>query len=182
MNPIRKILLFIYTFVKLKSHGVKFKFKLLGNSFYIKNKEQIFLGEKVSLHSFPDGSSFRTSLNTYFPEALLEIGNYCNLNGTSIHCNEKINIGNKCMFGTGTVISDNDSHRVTTDPVERRKKAVSKPVIIKDNVWVGMNSIILKGVTIGENSIIAAGSVVVKDVPANTLAGGNPARVLRQIE
>jgi acetyltransferase-like isoleucine patch superfamily enzyme len=155
---------------------------VLGNSFYIKNKGQIFLGESVSLHSFPDGSSFRTSLNTYFPEALLEIGNYCNLNGTAIHCNEKISIGNKCMFGPGTVISDNDSHRVSSDPVERRKKAVSKPVIIMDNVWVGMNSIILKGVTIGENSIIAAGSVVVKDVTANTLVGGNPARVLKQLE
>ena len=55
------------------------------------------------------------------------------------------------------------------------------PVIIKDNVWIGEGVCILPGVTIGENSIIGANAVVIKDVPDNCVAGGNPARVLRQI-
>lgn len=181
MNILNKTLLFAGTFIKLKLHGVQFRFRVLGNSFFIKNKGKIILGEKVSLHSYPDGSSFRTALNTYFPDAVLLIGNDCTLNGTVIHCNEQITIGNKCMFGPGTVISDNDSHRVTADPVERRQKAVSRTVVIKDNVWIGMNCIILKGVTIGENSIIAAGSVVTRDVPSYTLAGGNPAEEIKKL-
>jgi acetyltransferase-like isoleucine patch superfamily enzyme len=53
---------------------------------------------------------------------------------------------------------------------------------LEENVWVGMNVIILKGVTIGKNSVIAAGSIVTKPIPANCLAGGNPAKVLIQYE
>lgn len=56
----------------------------------------------------------------------------------------------------------------------------SKPISIGDHVWIGLNATILKGVTIGEGSVIAAGSVVVKDVPAHTLVGGIPAKVLKE--
>jgi len=56
------------------------------------------------------------------------------------------------------------------------------PIHISDKVWIGFNVIILKGVNIGEGAIIAAGSVVTKDVPAWTLVGGNPARVIKQLE
>jgi acetyltransferase-like isoleucine patch superfamily enzyme len=182
MKLYRKPFLFIYTFLKLSIYGVKFHWRVLGNSFYIYNKGRIILGERVSLYSFPNGTVYRTSLSTYFHEAIIEIGNNCNLNGTVIHCNQHVKIGNNCMFGPGTVICDNDSHRISVDPGERRKNSVSIPIILKDNVWVGMNCIILKGVTIGENSIVAAGSVVVNDILPNTLAGGNPAKALKSIE
>jgi acetyltransferase-like isoleucine patch superfamily enzyme len=56
------------------------------------------------------------------------------------------------------------------------------PVIISDNVWIGMNAIILKGVTIGENSVVAAGAVVTKSVPANVVVAGNPAVVTKELE
>jgi acetyltransferase-like isoleucine patch superfamily enzyme len=181
MNIFKKATRYIYTSVKLRANRVKFHYRVLGNSFYIHNEGSISLGEKVSLHSYPNGTSYRTALTTYFPEAVIEIGNNCNINGTVIHCNQLVKIGNNCMFGPGTVICDNDSHRISKDPVERRKKAVSIPIIFKDNVWIGMNCLILKGVTIGENSIVAAGSVVVNDVPPNSIAGGNPARVLKEI-
>lgn len=55
------------------------------------------------------------------------------------------------------------------------------PIVVEDNVWIGGNSTILPGVTIGKNAIVAAGAVVTKSVPANTIVAGNPARVLRQI-
>jgi len=58
----------------------------------------------------------------------------------------------------------------------------TKPVILKDNVWIGDGAIICKGVTIGENSIIGAGSVVTKNVPANTIFAGNPARFVKSID
>ncbi len=59
---------------------------------------------------------------------------------------------------------------------------VSAPIKIGDNVWIGANSVILKGVTIGNNAIIAAGSIVTKDVPANAIVGGCPAKVIRYKE
>jgi acetyltransferase-like isoleucine patch superfamily enzyme len=62
-----------------------------------------------------------------------------------------------------------------------RPKLRTAPVIISDNVWIGMNAIILKGVTIGENSVVAAGAVVTKSVPANVVVAGNPAAVVRDV-
>jgi acetyltransferase-like isoleucine patch superfamily enzyme len=55
------------------------------------------------------------------------------------------------------------------------------PVIIEDNVWIGMNAVILKGVTIGENSVVAAGAVVSKSVPANVVVAGNPAVIVKEL-
>jgi acetyltransferase-like isoleucine patch superfamily enzyme len=176
-----KILLYPHTFLKLKLNKVKFHYKVFGNGFYIYNAGKIILGERVSLYSYPNGSCHRTALSTYFPEAIIEVGNNCNINGTVIHSNKRVSIGNNCMFGPGTIICDNDSHRISADPVERRNKAVSLPIIIKDNVWIGMNCIIMKGVTIGDNSIIAAGSLVVKDVDPNCLYGGNPAKLIKKL-
>jgi galactoside O-acetyltransferase len=54
------------------------------------------------------------------------------------------------------------------------------PITIGNNVWIGMNSVIMRGVTIGENSIIGANSVVTKDIPANVIAAGNPCKVIKE--
>lgn len=59
---------------------------------------------------------------------------------------------------------------------------LSKPIVIGDNVWIGGGSIVLPGVTIGSGAVVGAGSVVTHDIPANTLAYGNPARIIREIE
>lgn len=67
------------------------------------------------------------------------------------------------------------------EPSQRRAFVVAKPIVIERNVWIAAGVTIIGGVTVGENSVVAAGSVVTKDVPPNTLAGGNPARVIRSI-
>lgn len=181
MKTLWKYFLWLIAMIRLKWHGVKCPWRVTGNSFYILNKGEIRLGTRVGLQSFPNGSVHRTALCTYFPESRIEIGNRCNLNGTIIHSNELVKIGDLFMSGPGTVICDNDSHRVTADPVERRTRAVSKPIIIGNNVWIGMNCLVMKGVHIGDNAIVAAGSVVLKDVEANTLVGGNPAIAIKRI-
>jgi acetyltransferase-like isoleucine patch superfamily enzyme len=66
-------------------------------------------------------------------------------------------------------------------PSQRRAGVTASPIVLERNVWIAANVTILGGVTIGENSVVAAGSVVTKDVPANTLVGGNPATVIRSI-
>ena len=67
------------------------------------------------------------------------------------------------------------------EPSRRRAFTIAKPIVIERNVWIAAGATIIGGVTVGENSVVAAGSVVTKNVPPNTLVGGNPARVIRSI-
>ncbi|WP_137934568.1 sugar O-acetyltransferase [Mesorhizobium comanense] len=67
------------------------------------------------------------------------------------------------------------------EPSRRRAFTTAKPIVIERNVWIAAGATVIGGVTVGENSVVAAGSVVTRDVPANTLVGGNPARVIRSI-
>ncbi|EPI2804284.1 sugar O-acetyltransferase [Vibrio vulnificus] len=103
---------------------------------------------------------------------------YANFNLTLVD-DTHIYIGNSVMIAPNVTIAA-AGHPI--DPELRRKVAqFNIPVHIKDNVWIGANSVVLPGVTIGENSVIGAGSVVTKDIPANVVAVGNPCRVLRPI-
>lgn len=68
------------------------------------------------------------------------------------------------------------------EPSQRRAITIGKPIVIERNVWIAAGATVIGGVTVGENSVVAAGAVVIRDVPANTLVGGNPARVIRSID
>lgn len=90
-----------------------------------------------------------------------------------------ITIGEDCQIGPNVQLLT-PTHPV--DPQPRRDKLeAAQPIVIGDNVWLGGGVIVCPGVTIGENSVIGAGAVVTRDIPANVVAVGNPARVLRQI-
>ena len=122
----------------------------------------------------------------------IQIGDHCLVGPRCVvGAVNKVVVGNYVMISNNVIIIDNNNHPV--NPNDRKimikagyghvyrswKYAISKPIIIHDNVWIGRNSIINKGVTIGENSIVAAGSVVTKDVPPNCIVGGNPAKVVK---
>ena len=113
----------------------------------------------------------------------VKIGNNVGISGTTIYAREAITIGDNCLIGANTKIIDNDFHPV--DPDIRlstpNDNIASAPVKLGNNVFIGCNSLVLKGVTIGDNSVIGAGSVVVKNIPANSVAAGNPAKVIKQI-
>jgi acetyltransferase-like isoleucine patch superfamily enzyme len=117
--------------------------------------------------------------------AELCIGNQVGMSSTIIWCHEKIIIGDRTTIGAMTLIIDSDCHsldyrdRWTKLDMLNKKNA---PVIIGEDVLIGTRAIILKGVTIGDRSIIAAGSVVTKDIPADCIAAGNPARVVKQLK
>ena len=99
--------------------------------------------------------------------------------GMNINCyiqgKNGIIIGNNLRMGPGVgLISANH----VLDDYDKHEK--NRPIVIGDNVWIGMNSVILPGVTIGDNVVIGAGSIVTSDIPSNSIAAGNPCRVLRE--
>jgi acetyltransferase-like isoleucine patch superfamily enzyme len=100
-------------------------------------------------------------------------GTYLNRNARVV-CHVRIDIGDNCKIAYDTVIMDTDEHDVPggTGP---------QPVSIGNDVWIGTRAIVLKGVTIGDGAIIGAGAVVTRDIPARSLAVGQPARVIRQL-
>lgn len=118
-------------------------------------------------------------------EGKLTIGDNVGLSSTAIICNHSITIGNNVVIGGNTVIYDTDFHSL--DPLIRnsnqdQKYAKKKLVLIGDNVFIGAHTTILKGVTIGNNAIIGACSVIAKDIPANEIWAGNPARFIKTID
>ena len=115
--------------------------------------------------------------------ARLQIGDFSGISNTLIYCKKSISIGNHVNIGAGTLIFDSNFHSTNwEDRIDRHvdiKNAKNSPIIIEDLVFIGARCIIGKGVTIGKHSIIAAGSVVVNDIPADCIAGGNPCRVIK---
>lgn len=99
--------------------------------------------------------------------------------GVRIDSASSIEIEDNCMLAAGSYITDADWHDIYD-----RTRAVgsTKPIRLEQNVWIGDGAIICKGVTVGENSIVGAGSVVVNDVPANCIAAGNPARLVKTLD
>jgi maltose O-acetyltransferase len=91
----------------------------------------------------------------------------------------QITIGADCQIGPNVQLLT-PTHPVAPDP-RRDKLEAAKPITIGDNVWLGGGVIVLAGVTIGDNSVIGAGAVVTRDIPANVIAVGNRARVVREI-
>jgi acetyltransferase-like isoleucine patch superfamily enzyme len=114
-------------------------------------------------------------------DGVLEIGEGAFINyGGSIAATKHVQIGKNCSIGTHVLIMDNEFHRL--EPGRRNEMPDSRPIVLEDNVWLGARVIVLPGVTIGENSVVGAGSVVTRDVPANVIAAGVPARVLRPLD
>lgn len=108
--------------------------------------------------------------------AHLEIGpdTYINFN-SAVSCFEHLKIGARCAISWNTNILDANIHELIVDGAPRPR---SRPVVIGDDVWIGTGVTVLSGVTVGDGAVLAAGSVVTSDVPAGTVAAGNPARVV----
>jgi acetyltransferase-like isoleucine patch superfamily enzyme len=112
---------------------------------------------------------------TLAPGAEIEVGPGCGLSGTVISAAQRITLGEDVRCGANTFITDTDWH--TNDP----RVGPDAPVIIEDNVWLGVNVTVLKGVNIGKNTVVGAGSLVTKSLPENVVAAGMPARVIREL-
>jgi acetyltransferase-like isoleucine patch superfamily enzyme len=123
-------------------------------------------------------------LRTLRPGAEIVIGGDTGMSGGSICAAGSIRIGTGCLIGANVTLADTDFHAL--NPVNRRynrnpDEIAVRPILIEDNVFIGADVVVLKGVTIGKNSVIGAGSVVTRDIPENTIAAGNPAKVIKLI-
>lgn len=139
----------------------------------------IVIGNNCRFRSIADsnliGINHKCIIAAHERGAKITIGNDNGFSGTVIGAFSEIVIGNNVRCGANTLITDGDWHQ--DDP----RTSGAKPVRIEDNVWLGINVVVLKGVTIGKNSLIGANSIVTKDIPENVIAAGNPCKVIASI-
>jgi acetyltransferase-like isoleucine patch superfamily enzyme len=147
-------------------------------------KKSLTNGDNVYLRGiakgYQAGMSFPTTILADIPDSLIKIGNNCRINGAYIHAQNSIIIGNNCVIASNVNIIDTNGHEVYS---KNRTIGRDKPleIILEDNVWIGLNVIILKGTRIGRNSIVSAGSVVKGNFEENSIITGNPAKVVKKI-
>jgi carbonic anhydrase/acetyltransferase-like protein (isoleucine patch superfamily) len=149
-------------------------------------RSTLIIGDDLSLRSIPHSNALgpfhAVILSTRRPGAQLTIGRGFGMTGGTLCAEHSITIGNDVWVGGNCTITDTDFHPLD---LERRLShpldGATAPVVIEDGVFIGMQSLILKGVRIGARSVIGAGSVVTRDIPPSVIAAGNPAKVIRPL-
>lgn len=176
---------------EIKNFFAKIKINSLGKQ--SKAYCWVFKRNKSSIINIGNNSLINGRLVTESKNSKIEIGNNVFVGGQTIFdCLQEIKILDNVLISYECILSDHDSHSIESKKREmdlykfQNKKmnweeVNSKPIFIKKNAWIGMRSIILKGVTVGEGSIVAAGSVVTKNVPDYTLVAGNPAVIKKRL-
>lgn len=162
---------------------------MLDSSFCFKH---YFSALPVGFRAGNNVTFWRTSLAAE-ENALIEIGDYSYIANASLVCSERITIGARVLIAGGVTVADSDFHPVmpaarladtiALSPVGNRlhrPKVSTKPVVIGDDVWIGYNATILKGVRIGAGAMVAPGALVIEDVPPETEVAGNPARIVKE--
>lgn len=134
--------------------------------------------------------NLRGCIHTASSSSVIIIGNHVGMSAPCIWIKTKLTIGHHVNIGGNCIILDTDVHQL--DYLARRGEKIADkcqnttteqtaPITIEDDVWIGANCIILKGVTIGPRSVIGAGSVVSKNIPADCIAAGNPCKIIKRI-
>ncbi len=158
---------------------------VIDSSFCFKH---FFARSPVGLRVGRNVTFWRTSLAAE-ENGVIEIGDDCYLANASLVCSERITVGSRVMIAGGVTIADADFHPLA--PAARLADTIAlsprgdrfhrphvdvRPVVIEDDVWVGLNATILKGVRVGSGAVIAPGAMVIRDVPPGVQVAGNPAR------
>ncbi len=142
-----------------------------GNHLWIAADASLALGERAWLRT-----EYGTNRITLFAGARVAIGPDALINGAMIHARREISIGCESRLAFGVRILDSDLHDLDRETPDR-----ADPVRIGDRVWIGADSLVLRGVTIGDDVVVGAGSIVTRDLPPLCLAIGRPARPVREI-
>ena len=195
MKKILRLFYRLSNYLKLRNSGVIFTSGVMSFTAYnrlfinISKKSKVRIGENVSIISGGEYNPLSSNLQSaiyVMDNATLIIGDNVGISSSQLWCAESIEIGSNVKIGANCVVLDNDCHSIDfRDRRNKSKDAIniqSKPIVIEDDVLVGTRSIILKGVRIGARSIIGSGSIVTKDIPSDSIAGGNPCRVIKKID
>ena len=172
-------------FGKLRKNKIKISgdnnILYIGKNSLLRNCHISINGNNNVLHIGDDCVVNSTSIILDNEGTEIRIGNKTSIGKAQIVSLEpyKIEIGEDCMLSYDIEIRNTDSHKIYDKNANKRINE-GNSVRIGNHVWLGMRAIVLKGVTIGDNSIVAAGSIVTKDVKANTIVSGNPARQVKE--
>lgn len=190
---IYKIIFFLLSRIKRLFYSVFYRKRLkicknvdidYASRIVIKGKGKILLNENVHIRSkkygYHSGMPFPSTLFADGDESSINIGVNSRLNGCYVHSREQIILGKNCAIASGVNILDFNGHETIS---KNRTLEIDNPkkIIVKDNVWIGLNVVILKGTIIGENSIIGANSVVKGEFPPNSLIMGNPGVLVKTL-
>lgn len=189
LNEVRRWLAWPYIRLMFAINGIRWgrRWRIFGSPIIQRYRgSSIVLGDDLELRSWlssnPLAPYHPVVLATRTSTAQIIVADHCGFTGSTIVAAEQVSIGRRVLLGANATITDTDFH-----PLRPRDRQIDilngrhKPVKIEDDVFVGMNSLILKGVTIGRGSVIGAGSVVTRDVPANVVVAGNPAVVIHEL-
>lgn len=179
--------LFHYSYLKYSGIQTEFGYVRLAGLPIIKKhrNSKIIIGKNVSLISKSKenvaGINHPVILATLAEGALIKISDGCGLSGSSVCSVKSVEIGSNTGLGANAHVYDTDFHAIKTfgTKPDNILDAGSEQVTIGENVWIGTNVLILKGVTIADNAVIGAGSVVREEIPQNVIASGNPAKVIK---
>jgi acetyltransferase-like isoleucine patch superfamily enzyme len=184
-----KLWLNYIAYIKLWGNGVKFNSSLVCNGIPVVDVHKTAIckiGDNCRINSnikFNPIGRYSPTFIIVRENAKLIIGNNTGISSSALICQHEIRIGDNVKLGGNVVIYDTDFHSVNfaerTHVESDRGGTIARPVVIEDNVFVGAHSTILKGVTIGKAAVIGACSVVTKDIPANEIWAGNPARFIK---
>ncbi|MEI8389684.1 MAG: DapH/DapD/GlmU-related protein [bacterium] len=143
----------------------------------------ILIGDNSELGYFPSPYFYSgyMHIEARSSDSIIEIGakTHINNNACIISDGSKIAIGSNCLIGYNFHAYDTDFHGI--NPKKRDQPSPAQPVTIGDNVFIGSNVMIMKGVSIGNNCTIAAGSIVTKSFPDNVIIAGNPAKIIKEV-
>ena len=151
-------------------------------------RSEISIGDNCLICSISSktalGVAHPVIIRTLNSNAIIKIGNNVRMSGTSICSMSSISIGNRCVIGADVIIADTDFHSL--DSVTRSSKkdslnAITNPIIIGDDVFIGGRSILLKGVQLGDQVIVGAGSVVTRSFENGSVIAGNPAVLIKRV-
>lgn len=188
-NELRRIVALPAIRVRWRAHGLGWgrRWRIYGMPIVQRCRgSRIICGDGLELRSWPESNPLAPAhpvvLATRTARALIEVGRDVGMTGATLVAVERISIGDRVLVGANTTIVDTDFHPL--DPALRRRQILAgahAPVTIEDDVFIGMHSIILKGVRLGAGCVVGAGSVVSHDVPPGAVVAGNPAQVVRYV-
>lgn len=176
----------IWNIIVRKAHGIitEENVKFRGRIYFFGNGK-LKIGANTVINSGVVANPVGGNKTTFYiiNGAKVVIGENCGISNSTICAAKGITIGNRSIIGGNCCLYDTDFHSI--DYRERQNKPdigiKTAPICIGEDVFIGANSMLLKGITIGDRSIVAAGSVVTKDIPADQLWGGNPAKKIRDL-